>query len=561
MGDINKTNVDDIASMPLDDQFNILLHKKLLGKTGGSKRSAKKYYKDKYKKTGIIPEPLLLVKKNIFEGRKASGRKSSLSKKVMKRFTEMVIASSDTEDSKFIFVTQKARKISTFHNFLEEEFEQKIQISALRRFAKRTNLAYYLKKDDFSDDTIEQYYFDPVPVFDLIQVDGCTFRYLKIKDEKGDWKKPKVIECYDTGSRYMLVLDAYFSESNENSVNLFSQFLLSMPFPDKPIRFRPDQAKGFINLERPINELNSKYSIMPDHFILKPDFSRAYRPKDKVHLESSHRTLHNFEIIIIKRFAHKIWKTEPIYDYSGNKKKKITITYLDITIEDLRQSGLLEQYKRRHNENAHYFSEKGRVSRFVPQDRFSSYMSKTAAIEFDPNHIKGFMRYGFDKVKAKVGKDKKIRFNKQEYYVADCTHKFSTYESTSVKVSDINNKLLIFEAKKNGVFLGEALPLQVKTKPQSELKKTNKSIEKNEVERLSGYLESKGMSVNPTTLIEEYNKGLTFKIAIEIYESNNQKYNQFASIIKDKGKVGLASFNALIMDFERYQRNKEQYNE
>lgn len=232
----------DFQNRPLDDQFNILLHKKLLNKNDSAKRAAKKYYIDQYNKTGVIPMPLLLVKNNIFEGRKVSGRKPSLSNAVRQRFTEMVVASSDIDNSNFIFVTQRARKISTFHAFLEDEFKQEISISALRRFAKKTNLTWYLQKEDFSDDTIKQYYFEPVPVFDLIQVDGCTLRYLKIKDENDQWKKPVIIEFYDTGSRYMLVLDAYFSESSENSVNLFTQFLSSTPFPDKPICIRPDNA-------------------------------------------------------------------------------------------------------------------------------------------------------------------------------------------------------------------------------------------------------------------------------------------------------------------------------
>ena len=551
----------DFQNRPLDDQFNILLHKKLLSKNGSAKRAAKKYYLDQYKKTGVIPKPLLLVKKNIFEGRKASGRKPSLSTEVMDRFTEMVMASSDIEDPNFIFVTQRARKISTFHTFLEDEFNQNISISALRRFAKRTNLNWYLQKDDFSDDTIKQYYFEPVPVFDLIQVDGCTLRYLKIRDENDQWKKPVIIEFYDTGSRYMLVLDAYFSESSENSVNLFTKFLSSTPFPDKPICIRPDNAKGFLNLKRPIHELNVNYSIMPDRFILKPDFSRLHKPKDKVHLESSHRSLHNFEIMIIKKFANKIYETKPGYVYSEKKRTKITVTYLDIKIDDLKQSGLLDQYRRKHNENAHYFSERGQVTKFVPQKRFSEYMSKVPTIKFNPKIINNFMRYGFDKTKAKITKGKKIRYNNQDYFVINSIYKFSTQVSTQVKISEVNDKLLIFEDKEDGIFLGEALPTQRKAKSQSELSCTNKSIEANEIEQISRYLESKGMAINSMTLIEKHNKGLTLENVIKIYEINSETYNKLAEIIKDKSKIGFALFNAFIIDCGRYQssnnNNKE----
>ena len=58
------------------------------------------------------------------------------------------------------------------------------------------------------------------------------------------------MKYYDTGSRYMFELQAYFSESNENSVDPFTRSLLSTDFADKKIRIRPDNAKGFVNLKR-----------------------------------------------------------------------------------------------------------------------------------------------------------------------------------------------------------------------------------------------------------------------------------------------------------------------
>ena len=54
---------------------------------------AKKYYKDQYKKTGIIPGPLLLAEKGIMEGRRCSGRPRSFDEQTKKRFMEMVKAS------------------------------------------------------------------------------------------------------------------------------------------------------------------------------------------------------------------------------------------------------------------------------------------------------------------------------------------------------------------------------------------------------------------------------------------------------------------------------------
>ena len=203
----------DSGNLLLDERFHLLLHKKIMGKKGSAMRRAKKYYKDQYKKTGIIPGPLLLAEKGIMEGRKCSGRPRSLSEKVRKRFVEMVKASCDPLTQDFIFITKKARTIKNYHHWLEKEFNRSISLTALRRCVKRENLKPYLGKPDFETDVLEKNCFAPEPVFDLIQMDGCVFRYLKIRNDKGYWQKPNVIELYDTGSRYMFILDAYFSES------------------------------------------------------------------------------------------------------------------------------------------------------------------------------------------------------------------------------------------------------------------------------------------------------------------------------------------------------------
>ena len=75
--------------LPLDDQFLILLHKKIMNKRGSARRRAKKYYMDQYQKTGIIPGPLLLAGKGIMEGRKCSGRSRSIDERIKNRFIEI----------------------------------------------------------------------------------------------------------------------------------------------------------------------------------------------------------------------------------------------------------------------------------------------------------------------------------------------------------------------------------------------------------------------------------------------------------------------------------------
>jgi len=166
----------------------------------------------------------------------------------------------------------------------------------------------------------------------------------------------------------MFILDAYFSESSLNSVDLFTQLLLSTPFPQKKFRIRPDNAKGFLNLKRAINAVNLKHST-PDGFYMESDFSRIHAPKDKAHLESSHRSLHNFEIRIIKAFENRIKKTIPGFIFSDGKKQKITVTCLDISLHDLKTSSLMEEYRHEHNSTRHYFSEEGKVSAWIPDKK------------------------------------------------------------------------------------------------------------------------------------------------------------------------------------------------
>lgn len=536
----------DFNRLPLDDRFVILLHKKIMNKTGSAKRRAKKYYTDQYRKTGIIPKPLLLAGKGIMEGRKCSGRRKVLTDQIKKRFIEMVKASCDPLDDRFIFITRNGRTIKNYHAWLEEEFDRKVSLAALRRCARQEKLNVYLNKPDFDEPMDSSFCFKDEPVFDLVQVDGCRFRYFKIRDENKTWRKPQVIEFYDTGSRFMFVLDAYFSESSQNSVDIFSQFLLSTSFPHKKIRIRPDNAKGFLNLKRPINELNIKYSV-PNGFYLEPDFSRINAPKDKVHLESSHRGLHNFEMRIIKYFEDRIAKTEPGHIYRNGKKEMITVTYLDIDLERFRNSGLLESYRLSHNEQKHYFSVDGKTSPWIPTQKFNAGLSENECLTFVAKDVRHFMKYGFDKIKATVSKKGDITFNKRTYYVAVGMENFSRHKSTKVYLSNLSDKLFLFEYKEDGILLGEALCKEPFDKPVKQ-----PFVEANEVELITAYLEKQKMVVDREVLIKIHHRGLTCDVAESIYTRNKDRYESYAIKLRQPDQItGRALFNAFVIDCER----------
>jgi len=541
-------NKHDACDLSLDQRFLILLHKKIMNKSGSAKRRAKKYYMDQYRKTGMIPGPLLLAEKGITEGRKCSGRSRCLSKTVRKRFITMVKASCDPSDDRFIFITRNGRTIKNYHFWLEQEFRCKISLGALRRLAREEKLKAWLNKPDFDEESEMDACFKDEPVFELVQVDGCRLRYLMIRDDNNLWKKPQVIEFYDTGSRYMFVLDAYFSESSRNAVHIFSQFLLSTSFVNQTIRFRPDNAKGFLNLKRVINALNISYSV-PDGFYLQPDFSRINSPKDKVHLESSHRSLHNFEMRIIKFFENRIAKIQPGFIFRNGKKMKIMVTCLDIGLEQLRKSGLLESYRQDRNQQKHYFSVDGKISAWVPAEKFNAALHNTLTLSFSPDDVTTFMKYGFDKIKATVSKKGTITFNNQTYYVAVGTENFSRHKSTKVHISDLGEKLFVFEYKNDGILLGEALCRKPFEKPVER----QPDLNANPVEEMSLYLASQKMVVDTVSLIELHHQGLKPDIVKTVYEQNRDRYIAFADKLKQPQKItAKALFNAFISDCRRY---------
>lgn len=536
-------------NLTLDDRFSLLLHKKIMNKKGSAKRRAKKYYKDKYKKTGTIPASLLLVEKGILEGRKASGRPRSIDDQTLKRFIEMVKASSDPSSQGFIFITRKARTIKNYHAFLEEELGGSISLPALRRSAKRENLSFYLEKEDFDDDVPVKHAFKVEPVFSLIQMDGCRFRYLKIKDDNGNFQHPWVIEMFDTGSRYMFVLEAYFSESNANAVDLFTRFLLSRPFPLQKIRLRPDNAKGFLNLKRVIQALNLEHST-PGGFYMEPDFSRRSAPKDKAHLESSHQSLHNFEIRVIKAFEDKIVKTTPAIIFNRNRKEKITVTYLDITLADLNDSPLLKRYRDEHNHTKHHFNENAEIRAWVPSQKLDDFLSnQSQTLSFIPGQVREYMKYGFRKIKATVSSKKVIRHGKRDYYVTTGATLFSSHKSTQVRISKVQDKLFIFEPKEDGILLGEALvrkPFGTGAAPFVP------QVPSSELDRIIHLLTEQGMAVDQPVLIDVYHRGISLSLATQILNRNQARYTAyFKKTAPPEATKKTALFNAFILDCQK----------
>ena len=347
----------------------------------------------------------------------------------------------------------------------------------------------------------------------------------------------------------MFAMEAYFSESSLNAVDLFTRFLISTPFPQKTIRIRPDNAKGFLNLKRAINALNIENSV-PDGFYMASDFSRIHSPGDKAHLESSHRSLHNFEIRIIKAFEDRIVKTVPGYIFNRGKKEKITVTLVDISLGDLNNSAVIQKYRNEHNHTRHYFSENGEIRAWVPAQKLDDFLSKQAdPLTFSPDQVHQYMKYGFRKIKATVSQKRTIRHDNRDYYVTAGAQLFSRHKSTPVQISRYSDRLFIFEHKKDGILLGEALACKPFEKPPEPELAADKP---DELSLIIDFLEQHDMIVHRPTLIEVYYKGLTLIRAKQIFHHHQARYTAYIEKMRQpKARKGTALFNAFILDCQK----------
>jgi len=315
------------------------------------------------------------------------------------------------------------------------------------------------------------------------------------------------------------------------------------------IGIRPDQATGFLNLKRPINAVNIAHST-PQGFYLAPDFSRVYSPKDKAHLESSHRSLHNFEIRIIKAFEERIVKTVTEYDFKRGRKEKITVTLLDISLQELRCSTMLSEYRNEHNHTQHYFTEDGVVSAWVPAQKFDDFLSTQAdTLNFTPDQVQEYMKYGYRKIKATVSKNRTIRHDKRDYYVSSGADKFSKHKSTPVKISRYKDKLFIFEQSEDGILLGEAIakkPFDRSPTPEPS------PVQPDELDTIIALLETHNMAVDRPVLIEVYHKGLCLARAEQVLDHNQSRYADYMKKMNQPdARKNQALFNAFMLDCQK----------
>jgi hypothetical protein len=503
------------------EDFETLLFRKVQGKPASTQRSMRSYYRKLYAATGEIPCALFVE-----EGRRFAGKKSTLDMAIQSRFIDMVMKSADQGDI-FNYYTQDQRKVTVFHDNLEQEFGRKIPINQLYSIVRSCNLRRYLEMPDSDTDTQKMPgFFKAEPVGALVQMDGVEADYFEIM-VAGKWRKPIWIEFMDLGSRKLLAMYAYLSESSENSVDIFCRFLRENAFAQQAMKIRPDQAGGFRNLKRPIKELNNRYA-MPDGFLFIDDFARAGTPKDKAHLESSHRAAHKtLERSIINHFTDRIVGQYKKQKKTGTNMRTVTVTQLNISLDDLNQSGMTEAYMARHNGERHRFTEDGTQRTWVPDDRWQNHLASVPHFRFKPEDIELCKIYGHPKAAATISKDGTITYQKQKFYVEN-TDLWSRSSPTKVKVSLIDGGLAIFKDDDEGIYRGKAKALQAPVRSEKLADKEKAKVAKihidNEQHNIIFLLKEAKMIVNEEQVRHFISLGLTLAITSQLLLDNSESY-------------------------------------
>jgi hypothetical protein len=548
---------DEQGVLTLEQEFKNLLDFKCQGKSDAAQKSLRARYWKKFKETGEIPKTLYDK-----DGRKHSGRKTELPSEIVEEFIGLVMGSADRENKK-TFITQPLRKIRSFQTALEWQFKTKISYKSLTNLVAKYDLKKFLLMPDVENGEAEkkQSFWGSVPVGRMMQMDGVTFDYIRILID-GKYREPTCIEIFDVGSRKMLAMDVYPAENNASSVDVFNKLLMNNQFPCNPdhngIDFRPDNGKSFHNLKRCIMQVNESHAYEGFYFV--NDFARPYKPKDKAHLESSHRALHNFELQIIRHFADRVVNTEVKNKGTGGKGaslryKEITVTDLNITIEELRESGLIQAYIRQHNEKAHQFTAEGRQQRWIPEVQWQKYLKKYdrfaqfTEADFEQNRIQGYTK-SFKPSIAAGSNFGQFTYQGQRYKIeAGIEDKFSRTNPTKVAASDIGNGVIaLFQDTEDGVLIGKAYALQGSKVSQKHLDKREEKVIKIKQDgafaAIKKQLEECSVKIDEVGISKMISEGLTVELTTEMLAENNAiRYNTGMSA-EMKLRIFSGAFNA-----------------
>jgi len=519
-------NLDVEEPKSESEVFETLLYRFLLDKKISTRKTLRSRYRKVFRETGEIPQILI--------GKESRGRRSTLDAEIAVRFIAMTKDSVELNEWGHVNVTHSLRKVTNFHYELEKEFKRDIDIQKLYALVHKHKLKKYFNKLDGEEQAKEQSYFLGLPVLHTIQMDGVQTDYFAVRKDPtkpitsaADCRFVDCIEFYDLGSRKLMAIDGYFGESNENSVDVFNKFILNNSFTETIIRITPDNAKGFLNLRHCIKAINDQHA-RPDGFTFLDCFARAGSPKDKAHLESSHRAFHSFEHHVIEHYkalGKVVGTFEKRKKINDSRYKIITCTMIDISLEEFKTSGFLEEYRHKHNSSRHRFSENGRQKSWIPDVKYDAHLKLHPVFNFTEEDALRNRVHGYTKQKATVSKDGLITYKTAKYSVPQDAD-FSSTNSTPVYIRDIGDGILaVLTREEDGQFICNAVALKAPVKSEKiiaiEEKKVAKSVAGGAYSAICRQFEAIALPINEKMLKDFIERGLTSEIAAIVISNNS----------------------------------------
>jgi len=276
----------------------------------------------------------------------------------------------------------KSNKPFVFNNQIEETFEgtnitskspkmTEIDENFLTQPEREIQYISYSEEDH----SLSNFLFENQEnVFDILYIDNYTYQFIKIKDEHGKWLRPHLIEIFDKGSKYIFTMESYLSSNHQTSIDLLSKLISKSQLPKQKIRLCTNCVTDYFHLKQPISDLNEEY-MTPGGFHLDLVGPNDTISGNKVNLKSDFQILHALEKNIIKEFGDKIVKEEFIP--SINNERSTTVTFLNIGLEDIRKSQLMETYRNIHNttEISPNLFKDSHIQPWIPNEKLQKYMS------------------------------------------------------------------------------------------------------------------------------------------------------------------------------------------
>ena len=209
---------------------------------------------------------------------------------------------------------------------------------------------------------------------------------------------------------------------------------------------------------------------------------------------------------------------------------------LDISLEELNNSGMIAEYVAEMNHKNRTFQEDGVGKRWKPYQRWEAYLAESETFAFAEADIKLLEVYGFDKHDRSITKEGVITHEKRQYQVTD-TQLFSRQQSTKVKISVLSDgTLALFSMNKDGELIGKASAHQAPSVQQTAKVDSRKKaqVEKivNEAEvkpimkclQEAGFIISSAENGNYHYIHQLTRLGLTLELTQEILGRNKDRY-------------------------------------